>query len=106
MRFHHAQVVAAAFFDVLRVRRVRRLIIEHGLSTLAVPVAGRATPESSAQKDDNAPAVDHSANEPARSMAERLASIACELVKLDRYERRALSRRKVACRVLLQDTYM
>jgi hypothetical protein len=100
MRFHHAQVVAEAFFDVLRVRRVRRLIIEHGLGTLAVSVAGRRTPVSSAQKDDNAPAVDHS-NEPARSMAERLASIACELVKLDRFERRALSRRKAACRMLL-----
>jgi hypothetical protein len=74
---------------------VRRLIIENGLGALAVSVAGQGT------QDDNEPVVGHSSNEPARSMAERLASVACELVKLDRYEKRALSRRRAACRMLL-----
>jgi hypothetical protein len=94
-------MIAEAFFDALRVRRVRRLLIEHGFGVFAVSAAGEGT-GSAGQLEGDELAPDHSANEPAPSVAERLASVARELVKLDRYERRALSRRKSAIDMLVK----
>jgi hypothetical protein len=58
-RYRYAQVTAETFLDALRVRRVRRLLIEGGLVDFAASAAGEA---GSRGREDGAS--DHSANEP------------------------------------------
>ncbi|WP_448188523.1 hypothetical protein [Azospirillum sp. sgz301742] len=80
-----ARAVAVAEFDLRRVRAAKRRLLE---SALAEPA--RATPGSGA-----APTA-----VPESRLAQALVETAPELLCLDRYERRALSRRRAALRGL------
>jgi hypothetical protein len=96
-RLDAAHRIAEAQIDLLRVGRAR-----HALFTEPATPSNLSSVRSSLGRDnsrsDRAPLSDRTINCAATPLGERVEAIAAGLARLDRYERRALSRRKAAIR--------
>ena len=103
-RMEWARVAAEADCDVRRVRNAKRRLFEQACETTVRGGEGRSPTSSQATAAEQGHVPSDAQNDTATHsksiLATALAKVASDLMRLDRYERRALSRRRTALRKL------